>query len=355
MTGTGFGGIGAYLIMKINGQVDEKATPEDMKSKGQVFVDGLVEGSPAEKAGLQVNDLIESINGQPTHGHTINEVVQLVRGEVGTKAELGVVRNGQSMTITVVRAIIKILPVKAKKLSNQIGYLRISTFFEKDMHELVSNALENELADCDGYIVDLRNNGGGFMDEAVYSAANFLDQGTVVSMKLRSDNGFTTRAWELKEHLIYQTVSENGRPPQKEMMQLRRGNLTGSKPVVILVNNRSASAAEVFTSALKDNVGAGTTEHRVIILGTDTFGKGIVQSLIPMPFNTELHVTSARYFSPNGTWFGDGAAHKIGIHPDVVVAPVDGLQFGSANDNQLQAAADYLKKALSNPASDKNN
>jgi carboxyl-terminal processing protease len=246
-----------------------------------------IEGTPAAAAGLNPGDRILKADGQPLVGMDIEEVVRKLRGAAGTPVVLTIARTGRpAFDVKLTRAIIKVESVKAQLEPGHVGYVRISTFDENTATELraaITKLRQAAGGSLNGFILDLRNDAGGLLDAAVEAAADFLDSGTVV----------TTRGRDPDENRIYEA------PPN--------GDLIRNVPMVVLINGASASASEIVAGALQD-------DHRAVILGTRSFGKGSVQSIIPIEDHGALRLTTALYYTPSGR-----SIQGQGISPDQVV------------------------------------
>jgi carboxyl-terminal processing protease len=245
-----------------------------------------IEGTPADKAGIQNGDRILKIDGKLTKGMDIMDAVKAIRGPVGTKVVLTVGRDGAPslIDIPIVRAVIPTKSVRFYVLENGYGYIRISNFQENTTENLVKalGTLQTQPTPLKGLVFDLRNDPGGLLNEAVSVADQFLDNGVIVSTK--------------------------GRLPGQQMVQRATSATTaGNYPIVCLVNNGSASASEIVAGALQDH-------KRAILMGVTTFGKGSVQTIIPLEDNSALRLTTARYYTPSGR-----AIQAKGIEPDIVV------------------------------------
>lgn len=343
-----FTGIGLVLGVKTDahGQPvpasDGRPLPET-DDNGYPLVKQLMNGGPATKAGLKVGDAITAVDGQDSRGQSLDKLIGQIRGQAGTRVTLGIRRLGQDFTVTVTRDKINIPAVTTKRLPGDVGYLRLEGFDQHDATEEVRAGLE-ELKESRALIIDLRGNPGGFVHNAISIASLFLETGTVVTIRSRipGDPGapqYQTQTVQLTASALVTESTDSRRPEGKDVASSdRQPNMAGNRPMVILVNGGSASAAEMFTGAIKDNC-------RATVVGTRTFGKGIGQSSIRMPNGTQLHVTSLRYFTPNGTWLGDGGnSQSQGIEPDVLVEPSKNLEFGQENDNQLQKALEILNQ-----------
>ncbi len=266
-----FGGLGIEVTME----------------NGVVKVVSPIEDTPAEKAGLQANDLVTHLDKESIVGLTLQEAVEKMRGPVNSPITLTIVRKGveEPFDVKIKRDIIRINPVKWRA-EDDIGYIRISTFNEQTFSSLKKavSALRKDIGDdkLKGFIVDLRNNPGGLLDQAIAVSDAFLDKGAIV----------LTRGRNLEE-----TQRSNA----------RQGDLTDGKKLVVLINGGSASASEIVAGALQDH-------HRATIIGTRSFGKGSVQTIIPLGSNGAIRLTTARYYTPSGR-----SIQAKGIEPAVIV------------------------------------
>jgi carboxyl-terminal processing protease len=266
-----FGGIGIEVSV-------EEGVPQ---------VVSAIEGTPAAAAGIEPGDRIVKADGQPIVGMDIGEVVRRLRGAPGSRVVLTIARANRSpFDVPITRAIIHVESVKAALKPSRIGYVRISTFDETtpaDLRRAISGLKRQAGGSFGGFVLDLRNDAGGLLDAAVDVASDFLDSGTVV----------TTRGRESDENRIYDA------PPN--------GDLIRGTPVVVLINGSSASASEIVAGALQDN-------RRATILGTHSFGKGSVQSIIPLEGRGALRLTTALYYTPSGR-----SIQGHGITPDRIL------------------------------------
>lgn len=266
-----FGGLGIEVTME----------------NGFVKVVSPIDGTPAFKAGVQAGDFITHLDGEAVLGLSLSEAVDKMRGKVGKPLTITVVREGadEVMDIEIIRDIIKIESVKHRIEEDNIGYIRVTTFNQNTMPglEKAVKALKKEGGNkIIGYVLDLRNNPGGLLNQAIAVSDAFLDKGEIVSTRGRNDSD---------------TKRDNATP----------GDLIDSKPMIILVNGGSASASEIVAGALQDH-------RRGLILGTQTFGKGSVQTIIPLPGHGAMRLTTARYYTPSGR-----SIQAEGIEPDIIV------------------------------------
>jgi carboxyl-terminal processing protease len=267
-----FGGLGIEVTM------------ED----GLVKVISPIDDTPASKAGILANDLIVNLDDEPVQGLTLNQAVEKMRGPVNTKIKIRIIRKGQDkpIDVTLTRENIRVKSVRARVEGDDVAFIRITTFNEQTTEGLkkeITNA-QNNLGDkLKGYIIDLRNNPGGLLEEAVTVSDSFLERGEIVSTRGRNAE---------------ETQRRSAHP----------GDLTKGKPVVVLINGGSASASEIVAGALQDH-------GRATLVGTRSFGKGSVQTIIPLgQGNGALRLTTARYYTPSGK-----SIQAKGIVPDVEV------------------------------------
>ncbi len=247
-----------------------------------------IDGTPAAEAGVLSGDLISKIDGDAVRGLTLQEAVEKMRGPVKTPIVLTIVREGadKPFDITIVRDVIKVQSVKARVENDDVGYLRISSFTEQTSENLEAGIkkIREEVGDdkLRGFVLDLRLNPGGLLDQAVSVSDTFLDRGEVVSTRGRN-------------------------PDETRRYSARPGDLTGGKPLIVLMTGGSASASEIVAGALQDH-------KRATILGTRSFGKGSVQTIIPLGSSGALRLTTALYYTPSGT-----SIQAKGINPDITV------------------------------------
>ena len=268
-----FGGLGIEVTM------------ED----GVIKVVAPIDDTPAHKAGIMTNDVITHLDEEPVQGLNLNQAVEKMRGPANSKIKLRIIRQGQDKPIelTIVRQIITVHSVRARIEGNDVAYVRISTFNEKTIDEIKKalNQLSTQVStrSLKGYVIDLRNNPGGLLDQAIFVSDAFLETGEIVSTRGR-------KAEETQRFIA------------------RPGDLAKGKPIIVLINGGSASASEIVAGALQDH-------KRATVLGTRSFGKGSVQTIIPLGSgNGALRLTTARYFTPSGR-----SIQAKGITPDIEV------------------------------------
>ncbi len=276
---------------------------------GVVKVISPIDGTPAHKAGIKAGDYIVKIDNIQVQGKSLMEAVKLMRGPVGSSIELTIRRKGKKKALvkTVTREVIVVKSVEAKMLKEKIGYLRLKSFNSNSSKQLIKKIEKFEDKNKPrGYILDLRNNPGGLLTQAINITDFFLDTGEIVSTKGRKK-------------------IENRR------FFARKGDELKGKPLIVLINNGSASASEIVAGALKDH-------KRAIILGERTYGKGSVQSIIPLSDGGGMRLTISKYYLPSGKSISD-----VGVEPDILVEEnSDNFEINSEFDNQLSYAINLL-------------
>ena len=277
-----------YRQMKVDTEGEFGGVGIEVEIKGGwITVVSPLEDTPAQRAGLRPGDVIESIDGRSTRDMRLHEAVRAMRGPRGTRVRIKVQRQGKKDRIAfeIVRDIIKIVSVSTKMLEPGIGYVRLKRFQERTDHQLKEALKQMDRHKLRGLILDLRNNPGGLLDQAVRVADLFLDKG-----------------------LIVRTTGKRGRMTEEEKAH-PKGTFKGF-PMVCLVNEGSASAAEIVAGALQDH-------HRAVVLGSRTFGKGSVQTIIDLEDGSGLKLTIARYYTPSGR-----SIQEMGIEPDIAVSEI---------------------------------
>ena len=296
-----FGGLGIEVTME----------------NGLVKVVSPIDDTPAAKAGLQSGDYISHIDEEPVMGLTLSEAVDKMRGPVNTNLKITIIREGkEAFDLNLKRAIIKVTSIKAKK-EQDVAYIRITSFTQKTFKNLVKeyNKLNLEMkGDLKGLVLDLRNNPGGLLDQAVSVSDAFLERGEIVSTRGRDNKG-------------------------EQRYNASKGDITNGLPIVVLINGGSASASEIVAGALQDH-------KRGILMGTQTFGKGSVQTIIPVTSKGAVRLTTARYFTPSGS-----SIQAKGISPDIYV-PQSKLEILENNNSRREAD---LRGALDNENNQENN
>ena len=276
---------------------------------GVVKVISPIDDTPASKAGLKAGDYIVKINDIQVQGKSLSEAVDLMRGPVGSSIELTVRRRGEkkALTFNITREIIEIQSVKSELLEENIGYIRLTSFNENSSDQIekqIKKLKKNK--NLNSFILDLRNNPGGLLNQAIRISDFFLENGEIVSTKSRkkSDN----RKWFAK-----------------------KGDITDGKTLLVLINYGSASASEIVAGALKDH-------KRAIVIGENSYGKGSVQSIIPLKNRGAIRLTVAKYYLPSGK-----SISEVGVRPDIEVNEEgDNFKIRTDTDNQLNYAIKLL-------------
>jgi carboxyl-terminal processing protease len=275
---------------------------------GVVKVISPIDNTPASKAGVKAGDYIVKIDGIQVQGKSLTEAVEIMRGPVGSEIEITVRRKGikKAIIFNITREIIEIQSVKSKIINKKIGYIRLTQFNENSSSQIKEKITELKNKQIRGYIFDLRNNPGGLLSQAIKISDFFLDHGEIVSTKSRRK--LENRKWFAK-----------------------KGDLIEGKPLIIITNYGSASASEIVAGALKDH-------KRAIILGERSYGKGSVQSIIPLKNKGAIRLTISKYYLPSGK-----SISKIGVIPDIeVIEESDGFKINTETDNQLNFALKLL-------------
>ena len=288
-----FGGLGIEVTME----------------SGVVKVISPIDDTPASKAGIKAGDYIVKINDTQVQGKSLSEAVELMRGPVGSSIELTIRRRGEkkALTFNVTREIIQIKSVKAELLEKNIGYIRLTSFNENSARQIKKeiNKFEKN-KNLKSYILDLRNNPGGLLSQAIKISDFFLDNGEIVSTKSRQQS--ENRKWFAK-----------------------KGDLTKGKTILVLINYGSASASEIVAGALKDH-------KRAILIGENSYGKGSVQSIIPLKNKGAIRLTVAKYYLPSGK-----SISEVGVSPDIEIDETsDDFKIKTETDNQLNYAIKLL-------------
>ncbi len=276
---------------------------------GVVKVISPIDDTPASRAGIKAGDYIIKIDDIQVQGKSLSEAVDLMRGPVGSSIILTVRRIGQkkALTFEIVREIIQIKSVKADLLKNNVGYLRLTSFNENSGEQIRKQIKEFEKNEnINSYILDLRNNPGGLLSQAIRISDFFLDNGEIVSTKSRKAS--ENRKWFAK-----------------------KGDLIGGKTLIVLINYGSASASEIVAGALQDH-------KRAIILGENSYGKGSVQSIIPLKNKGAIRLTVAKYYLPSGK-----SISEVGVSPDIEInEDTNEFRIKTDTDNQLSYALKLL-------------
>jgi len=276
---------------------------------GVVKVISPIDNTPASRAGLKAGDYIVKVDGVQVQGKSLMDAVDLMRGLVGSSIEITVRRRGvkKALIFNITREIIQVQSVKSELIDNSIGYIRLTSFNENSSQQIKAKIKKlDKDKNLKGYILDLRNNPGGLLSQAIKITDFFLENGEIVSTKSRK-------------------VSENRK------WFAKKGDITGGKTLIVLINYGSASASEIVAGALKDH-------KRAIILGENSYGKGSVQSIIPLKNKGAIRLTISKYYLPSGKSISD-----IGVTPDIeIVEGSEDFKFNSETDNQLNFAIKLL-------------
>lgn len=291
-----FSGIGIYLTKDIERNV--------------VLVISPIKDTPAFKAGILPGDIITKIDDVSYTGEQLTEASNKIKGEIGTKVKLQILRDGELLDIEVTRETIKVNHVEGKMLKDNIGYIEFNSFDQGCNEEFKQKLEELKAQDVKSLIIDIRNNGGGLVDEAL-EIADYLTN---------------------KDSILLITTDKNG----KEVINKSKKDPIVNVPIVVLTNENSASASEILAGALKDN-------QKATIVGTTTYGKGVIQELLTLTDGSGLKITTNEYYTPNRN-----KINEVGITPDIVVEldqdVKDQLEVEESKDNQLQRAIETLNQ-----------
>ncbi len=294
-----------YKEMKVNtsGEFGGLGIRVSMES-GFVKVISPIDDTPAYRAGIEAGDIITHLDGETVQGLTLAQAVDRMRGKVGSDIRLTVVRDGREpFDVTITRAIVKIASVRSRA-EGKIGYVRITSFTEQTDQGLdrAMKKLKDEIGDdIQGYVLDLRNNPGGLLDQAIAVSDAFLDRGEIVSTRSR-------------------------KPEDTQRFNAREGDLAGGLPVVVLINGGSASASEIVAGALQDH-------RRAVLMGTKSFGKGSVQTIMPLASGSSaMRLTTARYYTPSGR-----SIQAKGVDPDIEVKQAKLAEIKSNGPSRSEA------------------
>ncbi|NBC34682.1 MAG: PDZ domain-containing protein [Alphaproteobacteria bacterium] len=286
-----FGGLGIEVTME----------------NGLVVVVSPIDDTPAFRAGLQAGDLIVQLNGEPVLGLTLSEAVDRMRGPVGSDITLTIQRGDRDpFEVTITRDVIRIESVRHRIEQGDVGYIRVTSFTEQTeqgVENAVASISEQLDGEVSGYVLDLRNNPGGLLDQAVGVADAFLERGEIVSTRTRDED-------------------------DAQRYNAEAGDISDGLPLVVLINGGSASASEIVAGALQDH-------HRAVVMGTQSFGKGSVQTIMPLPGHGAMRLTTARYYTPSGR-----SIQALGISPDIEVLPatVEELDVAARRESDLRNA-----------------
>ena len=276
---------------------------------GVVKVISPIDDTPASKAGVKAGDYIVKINDIQVQGKSLTEAVELMRGPVGSNIKITVRRKGvkKALIFEITREVIKIQSVKSEIFKNEVGYIRLNAFNENSSDQIKSKLKEiNKNKSVKSYILDLRNNPGGLLSQAIKISDFFLDEGEIVSTKSRNK-------------------SENRK------FFAKKGDIIDGKTLIVLINYGSASASEIVAGALKDH-------KRAIVLGEQSYGKGSVQSIIPLKNKGAIRLTISKYYLPSGK-----SISEVGIIPDIEIVEKDeDFKINTESDNQLEFALKLL-------------
>jgi carboxyl-terminal processing protease len=303
-----FGGLGIEVSME----------------NGLIKVVSPIDDTPAARAGLKPGDLITHLDGSPVQGMTLPEAVEKMRGPINSEVNLRIRRAGKDpFDVKLTRATIKIQSVRSHLEGDNIGYIRITSFNEQTdvgLENAMKNLKQQAGNKLTGIVLDLRNNPGGLLDQAVAVSDAFLDKGEIVSTRGR-------------------------RPDDAQRYNAHPGDISGALPMVVLINSGSASASEIVAGALQDH-------HRAILLGTRSFGKGSVQTIIPLPGHGAMRLTTARYYTPSGR-----SIQAKGIDPDIFVDAAkiehpanDATTAAKKTDDNKDDTADTEEQATVDPS-----
>jgi carboxyl-terminal processing protease len=276
---------------------------------GVVKVISPIDNSPASEVGLKAGDYIVKVNNIQVQGKSLTEAVDLMRGPVGSDIEITIRRRGikKALIFKITRKVIEVQSVKSKTIDNKVGYIRLTSFNENSSAQIKDKIIEiNKNKKIKGFILDLRNNPGGLLSQAIKISDFFLDSGEIVSTKSRKKS--ENRKWFA-----------------------RKGDVIKGKPLIVLTNYGSASASEIVAGALKDH-------KRAIIIGENSYGKGSVQSIIPLKNNGAIRLTISKYYLPSGK-----SISEVGVTPDIEISEAnEDFKMNTKTDNQLNFAIKLL-------------
>jgi carboxyl-terminal processing protease len=276
---------------------------------GVVKVISPIDNSPASEVGVKAGDYIVKVNNIQVQGKSLTEAVDLMRGPVGSDIEITIRRRGikKALIFKITRKVIEVQSVKSKTIDNKVGYIRLTSFNENSSAQIKDKIIEiNKNKKIKGFILDLRNNPGGLLSQAIKISDFFLDSGEIVSTKSRKKS--ENRKWFA-----------------------RKGDVIKGKPLIVLTNYGSASASEIVAGALKDH-------KRAIIIGENSYGKGSVQSIIPLKNNGAIRLTISKYYLPSGK-----SISEVGVTPDIEISEAnEDFKMNTKTDNQLNFALKLL-------------
>ncbi len=284
--------------------------------QGLVRVVSPIDDTPAFQAGLQAGDLVSHLDGEAVLGLTLQEAVERMRGPVGSTLVLTILREGtEPFDVSITRDVIRIQSVRSRVEADTVGYVRITNFTQQTsagLERAVKSLTEEIGPEISGFVIDLRNNPGGLLDQAVAVSDAFLDQGEIVSTRTRETDG-------------------------SQRFHAEAGDITDGLPLVVLINGGSASASEIVAGALQDH-------RRAVVLGTQSFGKGSVQTVVPLPAHGAMRLTTALYYTPSGT-----SIQQKGVSPDIEVAPA---RIEEVLDQRPRRREQDLRESIGNPEDD---
>ena len=276
---------------------------------GVVKVISPIDNSPASQVGVKAGDYIVKVNNIQVQGKSLTEAVDLMRGPVGSDIEITIRRRGikKALIFKITRKVIEVQSVKSKTIDNKVGYIRLTSFNENSSAQIKDKIIEiNKNKKIKGFILDLRNNPGGLLSQAIKISDFFLNSGEIVSTKSRKKS--ENRKWFA-----------------------RKGDVIKGKPLIVLTNYGSASASEIVAGALKDH-------KRAIIIGENSYGKGSVQSIIPLKNNGAIRLTISKYYLPSGK-----SISEVGVTPDIEISEAnEDFKMNTKTDNQLNFALKLL-------------
>ncbi|PLS23649.1 S41 family peptidase [Neptunicoccus cionae] len=290
---------------------------EVTQENGFVKVVSPIDDTPADAAGVQAGDFITQVDGESTLGMTLDDAVDLMRGPIGSEIVITIVREGseEPFDVTIVRDTIKVKASRARIEGDSV-VLRITTFSDQTYANLEAGLNEKvaELGGIDkvsGFVIDLRNNPGGLLNQAILVSDAFLEKGEIVSTRGRN-------------------------PQDSDRINAQPGDLAQGKPIVVLINGGSASASEIVAGALQDH-------HRAVVIGTRSFGKGSVQTIMPLQGDGAMRLTTARYYTPSGR-----SIQALGVSPDIIVEQRPQIEVAAEEDARQQRFEADLRGALNN-------
>ncbi|WP_069298547.1 S41 family peptidase [Neptunicoccus sediminis] len=290
---------------------------EVTQENGFVKVVSPIDDTPADAAGVQAGDFITQVDGESTLGMTLDDAVELMRGPIGSEIVITIVREGseEPFDVTIVRDTIKVKASRARIEGDSV-VLRITTFSDQTYANLEAGLNEKvaELGGIDnvsGFVIDLRNNPGGLLNQAILVSDAFLEKGEIVSTRGRN-------------------------PQDSDRINAQPGDLAQGKPIVVLINGGSASASEIVAGALQDH-------HRAVVIGTRSFGKGSVQTIMPLQGDGAMRLTTARYYTPSGR-----SIQALGVSPDIIVEQRPQIEVAAEEDARQQRFEADLRGSLSN-------